>query len=97
MQNKANIIYQRDELNIKKLDKKLVSELKHLVEKIQHSIGDSNNENQPVKKITKTVLLDCIKKELLITYLMPIVMKKTTSISLVEYGIALKDKFSRYI
>ena len=83
-----------DELNIKKIDKKLVSELKHLVKKYNIPLGDSNNENQPVKKITKTLLLDCIKKELLNNFLIPIVMKKTTSISLVEYGIALKEKFS---
>ena len=77
-----------DELNIKKIDKKLVSELKHLVKKYNIEV-DKN-----IKKVTKSVLLDSIKKELINNYLMPVVIKKTTSISLVEYGISLKEKFS---
>jgi hypothetical protein len=85
-QGKYNI--PADELNIKKIDKKLVSELKHLVKKYNIEV------DKTVKKVTKSVLLDSIKKELINNYLMPVVIKKTTSISLVEYGISLKDKFS---
>ena len=77
-----------DELNIKKLDKRLVSDLKNYVKKYNISIDPS------IKKHTKTVLLDAIKKELINNYLMPVVIKKTTSISLVDYGIALKEKFT---
>ena len=77
-----------DELNIKKIDKKLVSELKHLVKKYNIEV------DKTIKKVTKSVLLDSIKKELINNYLMPVVIKKTTSISLVEYGISLKEKFS---
>jgi hypothetical protein len=84
-----------DELNIRKIDKKLVSELKHLVKKynIPLPLDETDDKGKPIK-ITKTVLLNCIKKELLNNYLMPIVIKKTSSISLVDYGISLKDKFS---
>ena len=85
-QSKYNI--PADELNIKKIDKKLVSELKHLVKKYNIEV------DKTIKKITKSVLLDSIKKELINNYLMPVVIKKTTSISLVEYGISLKEKFS---
>ena len=85
-QGKYNI--PTDELNIKKIDKQLVSELKHLVKKYNIEVDNT------VKKVTKSVLLDSIKKELINNYLMPVVIKKTTSISLVEYGISLKDKFS---
>jgi len=77
-----------DELNIKKIDKRLVSELKQYVKKYNISVDPS------IKKHTKSVLLDSIKKELINNYLMPVVIKKTSSISLVDYGIALKEKFT---
>ena len=77
-----------NELNINRLDKKLVSELKNLVKKYNIDV------DKKVKKVTKSVLLDSIKKEFINNYLMTVVFKKTTSISLVEYGIALKDKFT---
>ena len=77
-----------DDLNIKKLDKRLVSELKQYIKKYNISIDPS------IKKHTKSVLLDAIKKELINNYLMPVVIKKTKSISLVDYGIALKEKFT---
>lgn len=76
-----------NELNIKKLDKRLVSELKQYVKKYNIFIDPS------IKKHTKSVLLDAIKKELINNYLMPVIIKKTTSISLVEYGISLREKF----
>ena len=77
-----------DEINIKKLDKKLVSDLKQIVKKYNINVDPT------IKKVTKSVLLDSIKKELINNYLMPVTIKKTSSISLVEYGIALKEKFS---
>jgi hypothetical protein len=77
-----------DELNIKKIDKRLVSELKQYIKKYNISVDPS------IKKHTKSVLLDSIKKELVNNYLMPVVIKKTSSISLVDYGIALKEKFT---
>lgn len=77
-----------DELNIRKIDKRLVSELKQYVKKYNISVDPS------IKKHTKSVLLDSIKKELVNNYLMPVVIKKTSSISLVDYGIALKEKFT---
>ena len=77
-----------DELNIRKIDKRLVSELKQYVKKYNISVDPS------IKKHTKSVLLDSIKKELINNYLMPVVIKKTSSISLVDYGIALKEKFT---
>tara|TARA_B100000674_G_scaffold484479_1_gene489915 strand:+ start:967 stop:1791 length:825 start_codon:yes stop_codon:yes gene_type:complete len=76
------------ELNIKKLDRYLVSELKSLVKKYNIEVDPT------IKKVTKSVLLDSIKKELINNFLMPIVIKKSTSISLVDYGIALKEKFT---
>ena len=77
-----------DELNIKKIDKRLVSELKQYVKKYNILVDPS------IKKHTKSVLLDSIKKELVNNYLMPVIIKKTSSISLVDYGIALKEKFT---
>lgn len=77
-----------DELNIKKLDKRLVSELKRYVKKYNIDIDPS------IKNHTKPILLDAIKKELINNYLMPVVIKKTSSISLVDYGIALKEIFT---
>ena len=84
----SNFNIPTNELNINRLDKKLVSELKNLVKKYNIDV------DKKVKKVTKSVLLDSIKKELINNYLMPVMVKKATSITLVEYGIALKEKFS---
>ena len=84
----SNFNIPTNELNIHRLDKKLVSELKNLVKKYNIDV------DKKVKRVTKSLLLDSIKKELINNYLMPVMVKKATSVTLVEYGIALKEKFS---